>query len=79
MQEQDEQLLQGVKQFHREHGYSPSRKDLSAEAVRDLKARFRTWKNVLVAAGLPAMNDVETQRQRQHVKVQKAELEEKTV
>ncbi len=32
--------------------------------VQKLKARFRTWNNVLCAAGLPSRNDPEQKRKR---------------
>jgi len=70
LNDQDVGLLACVKAFHEANGYVPSRKELSEEEVKKLKARFRTWKNVLLAAGLPAMNDAETQLLRQKAKVQ---------
>lgn len=32
--------------------------------VQKLKARFRTWKNVLLAAGLPSINDPDEKKKR---------------
>ena len=62
--EEDERLLRRVKDFYRQNGFSPSRSDLPQDVPR-LKHRFRTWKNVLTAAGLPDMNSAENQRKRQ--------------
>jgi len=68
VQEKDAELLRVVQDFYGERGYVPSRGELEPEIAEVLKARFRTWKNVLLAAGLPAMNDAETQMRRQKIK-----------
>lgn len=65
--EADQILLRGVKDFYREKGYPPSREDMKKD-VGKLKHRFRIWKNVLIAAELPALNDAETQSKRQNIK-----------
>ena len=59
---EDLQLLLPVKVFYEAHGYTPTTDDI--ETVVELKARFRTWNNVLLAAGLPDKNDPENQRKR---------------
>ena len=53
--EDDIELLQTVKQYYMEHGYSPSKADISNQEA--LKQRFRLWKDVLEACGLPSLND----------------------
>ena len=65
--EEDEVMLRRVKDFYRKNGFSPSRSDMPQD-VSSLKHRFRTWKNVLIAAGLPVHNDTENQRKRQNRK-----------
>ena len=65
--EEDQILLRKVRDFYRENGYSPSRSDLPQDVSR-LKHRFRTWKNVLLAAEVPASNDPENQRKKQNGK-----------
>ena len=64
--EEDNNLLQKVKDFYTENGYSPSKADMNDESyVVELKARFRTWGNIMVAAGLPYINAPENQKIRQ--------------
>ena len=63
--EEDQALLKSVKEFYQQNGYSPSKADLPEDASR-LKQRFRTWKNVLIAADLPHNNDAENQMIRQN-------------
>ena len=53
--ESDIALLQTVKQYYIEHGYSPSKADIPNQEA--LKQRFRLWKDVLEACGLPSLND----------------------
>lgn len=65
LNDSDETLLLDVKLFYQQNQYSPSQKDMEPEAVKILKDRFRTWKNVLTAAGLPVLNDPDMQRIRQ--------------
>ena len=58
----DMKLLAEVKNFYQENGYTPAKEDISN--TLQLKSRFRTWKNVLEAAGLPDRNDPDNQRKR---------------
>ncbi len=60
--EADLKMLVSVSRFFDEHGYTPTKDDIVN--VVELKARFRTWNNVLLAAGLPDKNDPENQRKR---------------
>lgn len=53
--EDDMKLLEEVKQVYQKQGYVPIMSEVSN--AQKLKARFRTWKNVLIAAGLPSLND----------------------
>lgn len=55
--EQDIELLQTVKEFYLKHGYSPSKAEISNHEA--LKQRFRLWKDVLTATGLPPLTDLE--------------------
>lgn len=61
--EEDLKLLEEVKVVYHKQGYVPSKKEISN--VKQLKARFRTWGNVLCAVGLPSMNNPDEQRKRQ--------------
>ena len=61
--ERDQKILQEVKCFYKEKGYIPSKKEISNASV--LKSRFRTWKEVLMAAGLPSIHDGDEVRKRQ--------------
>ena len=65
--EGDEELLKEVKEYYLKNGYPPSRADIPLDLVCRLKGRFRTWKNVLIAAELPELNSAETQRKRREV------------
>lgn len=58
----DMKLLEEVKAVYQRQGYVPTMKEVSN--VQELKARFRTWNNVLFAAGLPSRNDPEQKRKR---------------
>lgn len=69
----DQELLNVVNEFYQREGYAPCRGDLSSMVVSDLKARFRTWKNVILAAGLPYWNDAETQKKRKSKTVENIE------
>ncbi len=60
--ETDLKMLTSVKSFFDTHGYTPTKDDV--DNVIELKARFRTWNNVLLAAGLPDKNDPENQKKR---------------
>lgn len=51
----DLKLLEEVKSVYLRQGYVPTMNEVSN--AQKLKARFRTWKNVLVAADLPSLND----------------------
>lgn len=62
--EGDEVLLIEVIEFYQKNGYPPNRGDIPQESVCRLKGRFRTWKNVILAAGLPGLNSAEAQRKR---------------
>ena len=62
--QEDEALLQEVKEFFRQNGYSPRKEDLKSQTVCILKSRFRIWKNVILAAGLPDLNSAEMQQKR---------------
>ena len=62
--EMDMKLLAEVKQVYESQGLVPTKNEISVANVGKLKARFRTWGNVLLAAGLPALNDPEEKRKR---------------
>ena len=63
--DEDLRLLQRVRDFYEENEYSPTKEDLDdKEHVIELKARFRTWGNILIAAGLPGRNDPEQVKKR---------------
>ena len=64
LKEEDEALLQEVKAFYQKNGYSPRKEDMKPQLVCKLKSRFRIWKNVILAAGLPDMNSAEMQQKR---------------
>jgi len=63
--DEDLRLLQRVRDFYEENEYSPTKEDLDdKEYVIELKSRFRTWDNILLAAGLPRRNDPEQVKKR---------------
>ena len=62
--EKDFKLLEEVKMVYEKQGLVPSKNELPKDISCRLKARFRTWGNVLCAAGLPALNDPEEKRKR---------------
>lgn len=64
--EADQELLLPVLEAYRRPGRSPLKNEISN--VSGLKGRFRTWANVLCAAGLPGMNDPEQIRKREREK-----------
>lgn len=64
LNEKDLGLLKVVKDFYQQNGYAPSRGELPQKDMQRLKGRFRTWKNVILAAELPAWNDAEAQKKR---------------
>ena len=72
--DEDLQLLLSVKNFYEVNGYTPTKEDI--ENVVELKARFRIWNNVLLAAGLPDKNDPENQRKRMEAANKKKEAAE---
>lgn len=63
--EKDLELLKEVKDFYLQNGYAPCRADLSHQSVNQLKSRFRTWKNVMLAAGIPFWNGDENKKIKQ--------------
>lgn len=70
--ERDLKMLHPVKEYYRRRGYPPARGDMANAGA--LKNRFRIWKDVLLAAEVPSMNDPECQ-----VRKQKAREWEKQV
>ena len=62
--ESDRELLQEVQEFYQKNGYSPRKEDMKPQIVGKLKSRFRIWKNVILAAGLPDLNSAEMQQKR---------------
>ena len=64
IKKEDEELLKDIKAFYQREGYSPSRKEIPLDLVCRLKSRFRTWKNVMLAAGLPELNSADAQKKR---------------
>ena len=60
--EEDIELLQPVKRFYIAHGYSPTKVDVPN--YPELRKRFRIWKDVLSACGLPMLTDPEQVRRR---------------
>ena len=63
--EQDYKLLDRVRVFYSENGYTPTKADMADIGyVSNLKSRFRIWKNVIIAAGLPDINSAENQKKR---------------
>ena len=65
LSDSDHELLMPVQLFYQQNRYPPSQKDMDFDLVKILKDRFRTWKNVLIAAELPALNDPDVQKIRQ--------------
>ena len=60
--EEDRKMLEEIIAVYHRQGYVPTMKEVSN--VQKLKSRFRTWNNVLLAAGLPSRNDPEQKRKR---------------
>ena len=60
--EADKTMLEEVIELYHRQGYVPTMKEVSN--VQKLKSRFRTWNNILLAAGLPSRNDPEQKRKR---------------
>ena len=61
--EEDRELLRPLLDAARERGHTPRVQDVSNSA--EIKTRFRTWKNALVAAGLPLYSAAEQEVLRQ--------------
>lgn len=59
----DRKLLQVVVSVYEKQGFTPTKRECPNREV--LKKRFRTWGDVLNAAGLPKLSDPEQQRKRQ--------------
>ena len=70
--DEDLKLLEEVKAFYCQKGYVPIMKEISN--MQKLKSRFRTWKNVLIAAELPSQHDSVQQKKRQQGKVQESDI-----
>lgn len=68
LKEEDEVLLEEVKAFYQKSGFSPCKEDIEPQIVGKLKSRFRIWKNVILAAGLPDLNSAEMQQKRKDAK-----------
>ena len=68
LREEDRELLREVQEFYRKNGYSPRKEDMKPQVVCKLKSRFRIWKNVILAAGLPDLNSAEMQQKRKEAK-----------
>lgn len=68
LREGDRELLREVQEFYQKNGYSPRKEDMKPQLVCKLKSRFRIWKNVILAAGLPPANSAEMQLKRKEAK-----------
>ncbi len=55
--EKDERLLQIVKDLAVELGYTPLKRECKQSS--QIKARFRSWNDVIYASGLPSPNSQE--------------------
>ena len=60
--EDDYNMLALVTRYYEKHGYSPAQKDVPNSVA--LKRRFGIWKNVLIVAGVPILNDPDCMRNR---------------
>ena len=60
--EYDLEMLQEVKDIYKKQGYVPTKQEVSGASK--LKSRFRTWNNVLIAAGLPSLNHPDEKKKR---------------
>lgn len=56
-------MLRPIKEYYKRHGYPPARGEMANAGA--LRQRFRIWKDVLEAAGVPPMNDPECQLRKQ--------------
>lgn len=72
LSKRDLELLQEVIDVYERQGYIPSKKEVSN--VCDLKGRFRTWKDVLLAAGLPSIHDAKQVQKRQQAAMAKKKI-----
>lgn len=63
--EEDKRLLEPVYKAYEELGYSPGKRDIPPEDYKPLKGRFRIFRDVLQAAGLPGHTDPEYIKVRQ--------------
>lgn len=59
----DREMLHVVLQMYRTLGYTPTKQEVPNAG--SLKKRFRTWKRVMEAAGLPYLNDSGQMRKKQ--------------
>ena len=67
-------LLQPLYERANELGFTPAQKHMSDDLnyVVTLKRRFRTWRNVVAAAGLPWLSNCEQQERRLEYTVEKS-------
>ena len=57
--------LEPIRAFYEKNGYSPIKDDMNDNRyIVELKARFRTWRNVLIAAGVPIHQNPENIKKR---------------
>ncbi len=73
--ENDLAMLKEVQDTCKKLGYTPRKKEVGN--VIPLKRRFRTWKDVIAAAGLPHYNDPEEVKRRQQILKQNNPPEDK--
>lgn len=60
---QDQAMLHVVVRTYRTLGYTPTKREVpNADSLRK---RFRTWKRVMEAAGLPYLNESDQMRKKQ--------------
>ena len=64
LSDDDLKMLKEVELIYKKQGFVPTKDELPISSVSKLKSRFRTWGNVLTAAGLPGLNDPEEKRKR---------------
>ncbi len=60
--EEDQRMLNEVRRRYKQLGYVPTKREVSTMGL--LKMRFRTWEDMMEAAGLPKHNDPEECRKR---------------
>ena len=73
LSEADQQLLEPVRLRPQELGYSPRREEITGSMKARIRERFRIWSDVLLAAGLPSLNDPEQQRLRRLARQRRSE------